>query len=143
MNNHQQSLTANDVLYLYPDIYPCSFSRDIIDGKYRSLNSPQLYKSLIIRAAEIVQLVSLERRSLFRPWSSEPCQGRGREFESRFPLHKVSSPLTFFFVPRPSVLHSNSRPRVTLLWRAGEDMKGRVTTSQTWVRVSFSAPQGQ
>ena len=40
---------------------------------------PIYHKSLIIRAAEIAQLVSLERRSLFRPWSSEPCQGRGRE----------------------------------------------------------------
>ena len=34
---------------------------------------------------------------------------------------------------------SNSRPRVTLRRRAGEDMKVRVSTSQTWVRVSFSA----
>ena len=34
---------------------------------------------------------------------------------------------------------SNSRPRVALRRRAGEDMKVRVSTSQTWVRVSFSA----
>ena len=61
---------------------------------------PIYHKSLIIRAAEIAQLVSLERRSLFRPWSSEPCQGRGREFESRFPLQSEGQfPADLFSCP--------------------------------------------
>ena len=49
----------------------------------KSVKSPNL---LIICLAEIAQLRSLERRSLLRSWSSNPCQGWGREFESRFPL---------------------------------------------------------
>ena len=48
-------------------------------------------------------------------------------------------PADLFSCPDLSGCSSNSRPRVTLRRRAGEDMRVRVSTSQTWVRVSFSA----
>ena len=84
--NYSRIIHCKRCLYLYPDIYPSPFSREYHTGKYWFLNKSKSSNLLIINPAEIAQLVSLERRSLFRPWSSNPCQGWGREFESRFPL---------------------------------------------------------
>ena len=84
--NQSRIINCKRCLYLYPDIYPSPFSREYHTGKYWFLNKSKSSNLLIINPAEIAQLVSLERRSLFRPWSSNPCQGWGREFESRFPL---------------------------------------------------------
>ena len=57
-----------------------------------------------------------------------------------FSAPQVSSPLTFFHA-LTSALHLGLAAPFSLHWRAGEDIKRRVSTSQTWVRVSFSAPQ--
>ena len=77
---------ATNIRYTYPNTYPCGiymFFSPVCKISIKSVKSPNL---LIICLAEIAQLRSLERRSLLRSWSSNPCQGWGREFESRFPL---------------------------------------------------------
>ena len=99
--NQSRIINCKRCLYLYPDIYPSPFSREYHTGKYWFLNKSKSSNLLIINPAEIAQLVSLERRSLFRPWSSNPCQGWGREFESRFPLQKeIAFGWSLFFVKR-------------------------------------------
>ena len=44
------------------------------------------------------------------------------------------------FRVRTSALYLGLAAPFSLRWRVGEDIKRRVSTSQTWVRVSFSAP---
>ena len=109
--NQSRIINCKRCLYLYPDIYPSPFSREYHTGKYWFLNKSKSSNLLIINPAEIAQLVSLERRSLFRPWSSNPCQGWGREFESRFPLHRRDHfRVVSFFVEKGLLRDSFSAP---------------------------------
>ena len=125
-------------LYLYPDIYLSPFSREYHTGKYWFLNKSKSSNLLIISPAEIAQLVSLERRSLFRPWSSEPCQGWGREFESRFPLHAGQHIAGLLFFTEDS--NSRPAPRGSCRPRPAEGTTKEVAPCpRTRARVSFSA----
>ena len=136
--NQSRIINCKRCLYLYPDIYPSPFSREYHTGKYWFLNKSKSSNLLIINPAEIAQLVSLERRSLFRPWSSNPCQGWGREFESRFPLQdrRTDWVLLFCFM---YFRDSASEPNSPLSGVGGVNKESAYPRA-AWVRVSFSAP---
>ena len=139
--NQSRIINCKRCLYLYPDIYPSPFSREYHTGKYWFLNKSKSSNLLIINPAEIAQLVSLERRSLFRPWSSNPCQGWGREFESRFPLQAGQHIAGLLFLYKGLGLAPRS-PRELPAGPAEGTTKEVAPCPRTRARVSFSAPSG-
>ena len=75
---------------------------------------------------------------------ARPCQGRGREFESRFPLKDRQDSLQVVLsVFLGSTSLSDSRPRKPLLRRGLGRVRNQfasITRAQRGFRVSFSAP---
>ena len=70
---------------------------------------------------------------------AQPCQGWGREFESRFPLTKRRRQLTAVFFLFDTMTRTK-RPQYSPSRGRGCKYNSRKCLRAAWARVSFSAP---
>ena len=105
----------------------------------KKFGNKKLMPIFAVPIAEIAQLVEHDLAKVGVASSSLVFRSKGQVASSSLVFRsKGQFPADLFSCPDLPGCSSNSRPRVTLRRRAGEDMRVRVSTSQTWVRVSFS-----